>query len=481
MSPIMPIIACSADLSILPDPIPGPFFFSFPLFFSLSSPFLPSSPSPSLSLFLPSLPLFPSFSLLLFPLRSRCCFPPFASFALPFSFAAASALFPSFPPSPSPSVIRCCCWKPSSIRLSRHDLRRQRRISATPAAFAAPPGYTSRPRVQARLRPPPAGSRADCASPSLHPLRTGAPKILLTAEQMRTSPISSPTSPIPPRPGRRHPLPVVLAMPPRDPVRDARLQGHQPGPRDAAPRRARASAAPSTATTSSQRIVIRECSPLDPDTGPRPAPGTPLAASETVSPSTARPWQCLDEQGRQTHILASSAINQTLLRSKKWRPAHRGSPTRQQPTRSPWSSLLEASTSRQDLTTDALLTQRHSPRSARPSQAHYLFPSKPTSPPSSKPSRYPSRTDYPISRISPRPRPHRHRSIWTTTALNHYLDFPPLASLPHRAPPIIKKPASVPRFVLAHQPYPQTDAAGYCLSTQHWSIENSCHYTLDWN
>lgn len=78
------------------------------------------------------------------------------------------------------------------------------------------------------------------------------------------------------------------------------------------------------------------------------------------------------------------------------------------------------------------------------------------------------------------------RKIWTTTELNHYLDFPHVqqAFLIEREV-INKKTGQLSREVAygitsrpPHQANPQRLLN---INRGHWSIENSCHYILDWN
>ena len=78
------------------------------------------------------------------------------------------------------------------------------------------------------------------------------------------------------------------------------------------------------------------------------------------------------------------------------------------------------------------------------------------------------------------------RRIWTTTALNHYLDFPHVgqAFLIERCT-IDKKNGEqsedIAYGITSRDPH-QADAQKLlAINRGHWTIENSCHYILDWN
>ena len=78
------------------------------------------------------------------------------------------------------------------------------------------------------------------------------------------------------------------------------------------------------------------------------------------------------------------------------------------------------------------------------------------------------------------------RKIWTTTALNHYLDFPHVgqAFLIKRCT-IDKKSGKqsedIAYGITSRDPQ-QADAQKLlAINRGHWTIENSCHYILDWN
>lgn len=78
------------------------------------------------------------------------------------------------------------------------------------------------------------------------------------------------------------------------------------------------------------------------------------------------------------------------------------------------------------------------------------------------------------------------RRIWTTTELNEYLDFPYVkqAFIVERNT-IDKKSGKETRdlaYGITSRPPEQADAKRILsVNRGHWSIENSCHYIIDWN
>jgi predicted transposase YbfD/YdcC len=78
------------------------------------------------------------------------------------------------------------------------------------------------------------------------------------------------------------------------------------------------------------------------------------------------------------------------------------------------------------------------------------------------------------------------RKIWTTTELNGYLDFPHVGqafviereSIEKKAGKVSKETA----YGITSRPKEQADAQRVLKTNRgHWSIENSCHYIIDWN
>ncbi|MGH8511303.1 MAG: ISAs1 family transposase [Gammaproteobacteria bacterium] len=78
------------------------------------------------------------------------------------------------------------------------------------------------------------------------------------------------------------------------------------------------------------------------------------------------------------------------------------------------------------------------------------------------------------------------RTIWATTALNHYLDFPHVAQAFVIERETIEKKTGKRSHEIAYgitSRAPEQANARRLLQVNrgHWSIENSCHYILDWN
>jgi len=78
------------------------------------------------------------------------------------------------------------------------------------------------------------------------------------------------------------------------------------------------------------------------------------------------------------------------------------------------------------------------------------------------------------------------RKIWTSTELNHYLDFPHVGqAFVIERESIDKKTGKVSKetaYGITSCP-PEHASAAQVLNTNrnHWCIENSCHYIIDWN
>ncbi len=78
------------------------------------------------------------------------------------------------------------------------------------------------------------------------------------------------------------------------------------------------------------------------------------------------------------------------------------------------------------------------------------------------------------------------RKIWATTVLNHYLDFPHVAQAFVIERETIEKKTGKRSHEIAYgitSRAPEQAHARRLLQVNrgHWSIENSCHYILDWN
>jgi predicted transposase YbfD/YdcC len=141
------------------------------------------------------------------------------------------------------------------------------------------------------------------------------------------------------------------------------------------------------------------------------------------------------------------------------------------------------------LTTDALLTQRKLAAYAVARKAHYVFTVKDNQPSlreaiqlafaDRQPPDFRESPDLAHGRIE-------QRSIWTSTRLNDYLDFPGVGQVFLIERHVIEKKTGKTSTEMAYgitSHTPQTASAARVLAYNrgHWSIENSCHYTLDWN
>ena len=141
------------------------------------------------------------------------------------------------------------------------------------------------------------------------------------------------------------------------------------------------------------------------------------------------------------------------------------------------------------LTADALLTQRKLAAYAVERQAHYVFVAKDNQPSLHKAIRLIFEHRGPADFLEPPTLAHgriEQRAIWTMTRLNDYLDFPGIGQVfaierrvTHKT---TGKTSSETVFWLTSH-LPQTADAPRVLhfNRGHWSIENGCHYVLDWN
>lgn len=78
------------------------------------------------------------------------------------------------------------------------------------------------------------------------------------------------------------------------------------------------------------------------------------------------------------------------------------------------------------------------------------------------------------------------RSIWTTTELNDYLDFPHVGqAFMLKREFVVKKTGAVSREtvygITSRTPEEASPEKILNIVRGHWTIENGCHYILDWN
>jgi predicted transposase YbfD/YdcC len=141
------------------------------------------------------------------------------------------------------------------------------------------------------------------------------------------------------------------------------------------------------------------------------------------------------------------------------------------------------------LTADALLTQRKLAQYLVDHKAHYVFTVKDHQPTLREDIRliFEGRGQPDFS--EPLTLAHgrlEQRSIWTTTRLNDYLDFPGVGQVFVIERPTLEKTTGklsteTVYGITSHTPA-SADATGVlAFNRGHWTIENSCHYTLDWN
>jgi len=78
------------------------------------------------------------------------------------------------------------------------------------------------------------------------------------------------------------------------------------------------------------------------------------------------------------------------------------------------------------------------------------------------------------------------RSIWTSSALNHCLDFLGVGQVFVIERPTIQKTTGQTSTetvygVTSHTPGSASAAAVLAFNRRHWTVDNGCHYILDWN
>jgi predicted transposase YbfD/YdcC len=145
-----------------------------------------------------------------------------------------------------------------------------------------------------------------------------------------------------------------------------------------------------------------------------------------------------------------------------------------------------------DITADALLTQRAlAEYLVSDRNAHYVFTVKGNQPRLLKDlqlffqDRDPDKPHY-VLQSPPDHGRIETRKIWTTTELNAYVDFPHVgqAFLIERHS-IVKKTGKVSLDVAygitSRSPQQADPQRVLMVNRGHWTIENSCHYILDWN
>ncbi|MDN5850723.1 MAG: ISAs1 family transposase [Nitrococcus sp.] len=154
----------------------------------------------------------------------------------------------------------------------------------------------------------------------------------------------------------------------------------------------------------------------------------------------------------------------------------------------PLIDTLEVDLTGKTLTTDALLTQRHLAHAILERQAHYLFTVKANQPTLLEDLTLAfAQRGEPDFREAPTLEHGRivARSIWTTTKLNDYLDFPGVGQAYVIERHVIfqksgKESRDLAYGITSHAPDSADAEQVLALNRNHWSIE-ACHYILDWN
>jgi len=143
-----------------------------------------------------------------------------------------------------------------------------------------------------------------------------------------------------------------------------------------------------------------------------------------------------------------------------------------------------------DITADALLTQRKlAEYLVQDRHAHYHFTVKGNQPTLLKDIELYFQNRQQPNYIANTPPDHGRietRKIWTTTELNDYLNFPHVGQAFVIERHCIDKKTGKYSTEVAHgitsRPPEQADAQRVLATNRgHWSIENSCHYIIDWN
>ena len=141
------------------------------------------------------------------------------------------------------------------------------------------------------------------------------------------------------------------------------------------------------------------------------------------------------------------------------------------------------------LTADALLTQRKLAQYLVDHKAHYVFTVKDHQPTLRQAIRliFEGRGQPDFS--EPLTLAHgrlEQRSIWTTTRLNDYLDFPGVGQVFVIERPTLEKTTGklsteTVYGITSHTPASADATAVLAFNRGHWTLENGCHYILDWN
>ena len=202
----------------------------------------------------------------------------------------------------------------------------------------------------------------------------------------------------------------------------------------------------------------------------------------------------IDDKGNQTHILGVVGHQTQICHAQKKvgvLPVNDSDEAKQTNEIGMAIPVLESlNITGKTITADALLTQRKiADYLVNERQAHYVFTVKNNQPSLREDIRLafenrgqPDFSEPPVldhGRIE-------SRSIWVTTTVNDYLDFPSVgqAFVIERHVTVKKTGKTSTEIVYgvtSHTPKTANAARILQFNRDHWSIENKCHYHLDWN
>jgi predicted transposase YbfD/YdcC len=347
------------------------------------------------------------------------------------------------------------------------------------------------PHVQARL-----------SCPILDPTYChGAPKLMLSAEHMRSLPAFFADIPDPRRAqGRRHRLPVVLAIATAAVLCGARGYKAISEWADDLGQKARArfrcryrDGRYEVPSRTLFREVLTRVDPASLDLALQGWNGQFAATDEGLAIDGKTMCNAIDEDGRQTHILSIVGHQtKTCYTQKKVAalPVDGSEEVKQTNEIGMFIPLLEDfDIAGKTITADALLTQRKLARYLVEARgAHYLFTAKDNQPTLLADIRLMfegrGKPDFrePLTLAHGRL---ESRAIWTTTRLNDYLDFPGVGqAFAIERQTIEKKTGKVSNETVygltSHTPESADAARLLAFNRDHWGVE-SHHYILDWN
>lgn len=142
-----------------------------------------------------------------------------------------------------------------------------------------------------------------------------------------------------------------------------------------------------------------------------------------------------------------------------------------------------------DITADALLTQRHLATYVTGRGAHYHFTVKGNQPTLEEDIARLFRDRKAADFASVSPPDHGRietRRIWCSTALNTYLDFPQVGQVFLIEREVVRKKSGkvstdIALGITSRTPAQASPERLLTINRGHWTIENRCHYVIDWN